>query len=177
MPQVTPATRTLLNAAVYDGGIDGAFVGARGGFRQQLDMLVLGVSAEINGAGISGSGDDGLDGAHFDVNWFGSLDVQAGLAFDRLLVYAIGGVAFAGIQHDYDSGSPGGNDNSYGEKTHTGFTIGGGLAFAVTDSIAIRLEGRHYEFDRKEFGQVLDIIPHTVEADFQTVTLGVEFTF
>ena len=32
-----------------------------------------------------------------DIKWFGSVNAKAGYAMDRLLVYGIGGIAFAGI--------------------------------------------------------------------------------
>ena len=85
----------IANDAVYAGDVDGWIYGARAGYRHQINIIVVGISTDLNGSDVGGRGDDGFDGAFFDVNWFGSIDAQVGFSLERLLIYGIGGVAFA----------------------------------------------------------------------------------
>ncbi len=108
-----------------------------------------------------GNGDD-------DDNWFGTLRGRGGIAFDRFLVYATGGVVFGGNQAFNDFGSTavvrevatgaiattlGGGPAIYqagfrhddDEDVH--WTVGGGFEFALTDNVTLKLEYLHVFFD------------------------------
>jgi outer membrane immunogenic protein len=101
-------------------------------------------------------------------NWFGTLRGRLGFAFDRALIYGTGGLAFGGksgsfgvnqrdTTEDCSTGtttcstptgtfttnanrglSSGGNNNN-----SVGWTLGGGLEYAITNSISLKAEYLH----------------------------------
>ncbi len=76
-----------------------------------------------------------------DVGVQGSVRGRAGVAFDRLLLYATGGVAFADVTSSFDFG----NDAAF-QHTRVGYTVGGGVAYAILDNVALRVEYRYSDF-------------------------------
>ncbi|MBN9274767.1 MAG: porin family protein, partial [Mesorhizobium sp.] len=77
----------------------GGFVGGYVGGLWQFNQAVLGAEAELNYASIGGSSSLGAGNSFgSDVRWFGSIDAKAGFAMDRVLIYGVGGRAFAGIE-------------------------------------------------------------------------------
>ena len=83
----------------------------------------------------------------------GSIRGRLGLAWDRVLIYATGGVAFGGFSTDITVagtdffGTPvfGSGNRS---TTRVGWTVGGGLQYAVTDNWSVRAEYRFTDFGR-----------------------------
>lgn len=83
----------------------GSFVGgAHAGYDWHIDSLVFGLRADVSGAHAVNAGilpfGIGVRNA-VDVN--GSLRGRVGYAFDRLLVYASGGLNVAHVEHEYRS--------------------------------------------------------------------------
>ena len=88
-----------------------------------------------------------------------SIRGRAGIAWDRALIYATGGVAFASFNTSYNfignlNGSPlingGGTFNASNDfsNTRTGWTVGGGVDYAVTDNWSVFAEYRYTAFAR-----------------------------
>ena len=83
----------------------------------------------------------------------GSIRGRLGVAWDRVLIYATGGVAFGGINTDITVfgtdffGTPvfGSGNRS---TTRVGWTVGGGLQYAVTNNWSVRAEYRFTDFGR-----------------------------
>lgn len=164
------------NDTSYAGDVNGTLYGGRLGLRYQSGAWVLG--AAVSGAldNIDGSGTDGVDSASFDVEWTTSADLQLGVAHDRLMLYGLVGLAAASVQHVYDSGT-GSNNVSYDSRTHTGYSLGGGVEYAFSDMISGWAEARRYNLNAEDFDQVLNVISHDVDVDFSTVTVGVGLNF
>ena len=72
----------------------------------------------------------------------GSIRGRVGYAFDRVLLYATGGVAFAGINGSIST--PFGYDSA--STTRVGWTVGGGLEYAITNNWSVRAEYRYAQF-------------------------------
>ena len=128
-------------------------------------------------------------------NWFGTVRARAGVAFDRLLVYATGGVAFLGNGFD-DRGSVavvrelrtgaiattlGGGPAIYSAGFHhdNGGDVygvaGGGFEFAITDNVTVKLEYLHVFLDNGGDRFTVDPIATAYFGDRVYVTgLGVE---
>jgi len=142
--------------------VNGAFGGAHVGYDQQFNTFVVGVVADV--ADISGSktasipaGPGTLVGSLSQSNtWQSSLRLRAGVAFDRLLIYATGGLAIA---DDHESNSISWNSGAIhnvltqGSQTDTlyGWTIGGGAEYAITDHWLASAELRYADFDNGNF--------------------------
>lgn len=83
-----------------------------------------------------------------ELPWQGSVRARAGYAFGNALLYATGGVAFADIKTFYDTippASPTAGSQSF-EQTRAGFTVGGGLEYALDANWSARVEYRYSDF-------------------------------
>ncbi|PNG24521.1 outer membrane protein [Methylocella silvestris] len=135
----------------FSGNGNGVIGGAHVGYNLQLNQFVVGLEGSVDGSSIgkSSSGTVFLnDGSAAGVNFHSNANVQGsirgrvGYAWDRVLVYATGGVAFAGVNASlstpvsYDSAS----------TTKVGWTVGGGVEYAVTNNWSIRAEYRYSNF-------------------------------
>ncbi|WP_208433536.1 outer membrane protein [Bartonella taylorii] len=92
--------------------------------------------------------------------WAGATRVRIGFAADRIMPYVAGGVAYAQMQYTMSILSKSWEDQSIIfasgnvlDKTETmiGYTIGGGVDFAMTDNIIMRAEYRYSDFGKKKF--------------------------
>ncbi len=69
---------------------------------------------------------------------------RLGVAFDRALFYATGGAAFGNLQNTYVNGLTGGLDSI--SRTRVGYTVGGGVEYAFTNNMSVRVEYRYTDF-------------------------------
>src|ERR1700731_3575781 len=87
--------------------------------------------------------------AHTRADVQGSIRGRLGIAWDRALFYATGGVAFGGFNTDFSIFGPafvspagvpfgafGGTSNF--SKTRVGWTVGGGIQYAITNNWSVR---------------------------------------
>ena len=96
------------------GFIGGGQVGAN----VQFNALVLGIEGDFDWTGLKGSGHDLVgDTINTNTQWTSTVTGRVGAAFDRLLVYGKGGVAFA---HDNDSLNTIGGAAASASLTRTG---------------------------------------------------------
>jgi outer membrane immunogenic protein len=175
-----PQTGVLYKEDSSDGGFVG---GGQLGYNYQFGQFVGGVEVDVQYADLSSSDrheygpptdyarrQDGLD-------WFGTVRARLGFAFDRALIYATGGFAFGG----------GGDDNNYyadyyyhddGQDTATGWTVGGGVEYAVTDSLTAKVEGLYVNLgkDDKESG-TLNPYEKQKDNEFAVVRGGINYKF
>ncbi|HEY8006762.1 MAG TPA: outer membrane beta-barrel protein [Methylocella sp.] len=181
----------------------GVFGGLHVGFNYQLmGPLVVGVQGEYNFAGVTGNASSfPFNYLTTSVREFGSADARIGVAFDRLLVYAIGGFAYGDIRNEINYqgaqsvvgllGFPvtrGFAANRYG------FDVGGGLEYNFWGNWTARAEYRYYDFGRLGFADagfngvlfgaggvpalVTIAIPnHTSRETMQTGRLGLTYKF
>jgi outer membrane immunogenic protein len=136
---------------------DGGFVGgAQVGYNYQIGSFVVGLEGDIQYAdfGAEGAFDfdgDGDDDRFESSDWFGTVRARAGVAFDRALIYATGGFAFA--------------DDA------NGWTVGGGVEYAFTNNLSAKIEGLYVNFEED------DIAGFEMENDFGVVRAGLNFRF
>lgn len=131
----------------------GVIGGAHVGYNVQVNQWVIGVEGNVDGTSLSQTKIVG-DGSIFYTGQVktttplqGSIRGRLGVAWDRWLVYATGGVAFAGVTNFYDTRIPfpvGATDSI--SKTRTGWTVGGGVAYAVTNNWSVGVEYRYSDF-------------------------------
>ncbi len=138
----------------------GVIGGIHVGYNKQINQWVLGLEGSVDGTsvhntlfsqiGIFSADPDAFNSPIFaTLHTFsavqGSIRLRAGIAFDRVLLYATGGAAFAGVTTDYTSTVPFFLTES-DSKTRSGWTVGGGLEYAVTNNWSIRAEYRYSDF-------------------------------
>jgi outer membrane immunogenic protein len=131
----------------------GVIGGAHIGYDLQINQWVAGLEGTVDGTSIHSSlhiplafvSPVGFATADTRSDIQGSIRLRAGIAFDRVLLYATGGAAFAGITTVYTTGVPFFITES-DSKTRSGWTVGGGLAYALTNNWSIRAEYRYSDF-------------------------------
>ncbi len=168
----------------------GVFGGVHVGFNYQFaSPIVAGVQLEYNFAGITGTASaPPLNYLETSIRQFGSADGRLGVAFDRLLIYAIGGFAYADIrsQIQLDGLAPGIID--FFSVNRYGFDVGGGLEYNFYGNWTARAEYRYYDwgtrgFNTAGFGSPVNgIIPfaipnHTAKETMQTGRVGLTYKF
>jgi outer membrane immunogenic protein len=152
---------------------DGVVGGLYGGANFEFGGIVFGLDADYTWSGMSGDANTGdilVDGvpldtfgsASMDVEWLAHVRGRLGYGFDRFMVFVAGGLAVAGIGSDASFSGPLGVDisSSGGDDSVTGWTIGGGIEWAATDSLIVRAEYLYDQFDDVNLGsyQVTDSV-------------------
>ena len=74
----------------------------------------------------------------------GSIRGRLGFAVDRALFYATGGAAFGDLRNTYVNGLTGATDQF--SHTRVGYTVGGGVEYAFTNNLSIRVEYRYTDY-------------------------------
>jgi len=128
----------------------GVIGGGHVGYLWQFNQFVLGVEGSIDGANLEEAFVVGVcplfcGNATTESNIQGSFRGRAGVAFDRALIYGTGGLAFAKITNTYDTTQFGGGFASI-EDWHTGWTVGGGIEYALANNWSVRAEYRYSDF-------------------------------
>ena len=149
-----------VGGVTFDLDDEGGFVGgAQAGYNYQIGSFVVGLEGDIQYADFGGDdrfdfdGDGILDDDFNTSDWFGTVRARAGVAFDRALIYATGGFAFA--------------DNA------TGWTVGGGLEYAFTNNLSAKIEGLYVNLDQDDNG----FFAIDNDAEFGVVRAGLNFRF
>ena len=75
----------------------------------------------------------------------GSIRGRLGIAVDRALFYATGGAAFAEFHEGYQIG---GLPFQAPSHTRVGYTVGGGVEYAITTQFSLRAEYRYSDYGR-----------------------------
>jgi outer membrane immunogenic protein len=141
----------------------GVIGGAHIGYNLQINQWVLGLEGTVEGTSLSGGtstlartparGPFGTLAARTREDVQGSIRARAGFAWDRVLIYATGGAAFTGISDDYSAALPAAVPapiflSLSKSQTRAGWTVGGGLEYAITNNWQVRAEYRYSDFGR-----------------------------
>jgi outer membrane immunogenic protein len=127
------------NASFSPNGVVG---GAHAGYNLQIGQYVAGVEGDVDGTSYSGSRVAGFSSVSTKIPVQGSIRLRLGVAFDRALLYVTGGAAFAGFENTYQTFA--GFDSI--SKTRTGWTVGGGIEYALNTNWTIRAEYRYSDY-------------------------------
>jgi len=161
--------------------------GGQIGWNQQSDAFVWGLEADIedinakSSSNFSGATDPvgfvNAGGERSSVDWLGTVRLRAGWAFDRALLYATGGLAFGGTKSSSGSQGTDGSttDTFYGSKsdTRTGWTLGGGLEYALSDNWSGRIEGLYYDLGSDRYA----VAPQDSDSAAEGLTIGARTKF
>ncbi len=135
---------------------NGYVAGAYTGFNFQSGSLVFGVEGDFASVGL----DESSGGTSVETDMIGSVRGRVGYAFDRVLAYGTGGVAFANVTADDGAVS---DDN-----WHSGYTLGAGVEAAMTDHILARVEYLYSDFGEESYDLTtdtdVDLTSHTIRA-------------
>ena len=158
--------------------VDGFAGGLYAGYNWLLDNNVLiGVEGDINWV----NADDKKSGdaweVSFEENWEASLRLRLGMVIDDTwMPYITGGIAWADVDARYRE--IGDNTWQSASETMTGWTIGAGVEYKITENFHAKLEYRYADYGDFSNSWDNDIVPDT-KTDFKSskVYLGVSYRF
>ncbi len=159
---LVPAGAGVRNGNTTTSGFAG---GGQIGYNWQVGSFVVGAEADIQGlAGNNGRrGFGGVPAAPFFItatgpglppgtilvprgvlgtlDWYGTFRGRLGYAIDRTLVYVTGGLAYG--EGSLDKGICGNGLLNCTSNIRTGYTVGGGVEYAFTNTWTARVEGMY----------------------------------
>ena len=109
---------------------------------------VVGVEGDVDGSSFRGAAENPITTTIVQtrIPIQGSIRGRVGIAVDRILFFATGGAAFADVRRNYFA--PTGVVYSYA-PTRVGYTVGGGVEYAFTNTLSLRAEYRYSDFGRQ----------------------------
>lgn len=117
----------------------GGLIGGTLGYNWQTSPWVFGIETDLDWSNIRNSG---TCGAGFSCearnNWLGTFRGRVGYAWDRVMPYVTGGLAYGGV-HQSVAGV--GSSNS----TKAGWALGGGIEFAIAGPWTAKVEYLHVD--------------------------------
>ena len=156
-------TNTGLNDADAEGFLGGVHVGYNYQFGAG-NGIVVGAYADIDFTTADVENDIAGDDVG-DINFIARGMLKLGYGFDRALVYGQGGVAY--LDADVNVNLPSFTD---GDVSETGYAVGGGIDYAVTDNLVFGADYLYHDFDEvangnDQFGNDdVDVDAHTFRA-------------
>lgn len=163
----------------------GVALGATAGYNYQFGAGVLGVEADWSWTNFKNDKDTDFNPTRHkhEWNWFATFRARAGLAVDRALIYATGGLALVDVEYeafefdDYDSCG----DDPYGacvDKTQLGFTVGAGAEYAVSHNVSAKLEYLYIGLPSKNTtADADDDVTFSYKSNAHIVRVGVNWLF
>jgi len=111
------------------------------------------------------------------IKWEASIRARMGYAFDRLLLYVTGGVAFADIERKYYTFGPDTLDSF--SDVRTGWTVGAGAEYAFTQNWSVFGEYRYSDYGHSTYIPPSFLSPFSERHHDTThgVRVGVNFRF
>jgi outer membrane immunogenic protein len=121
---------------------NGVIGGVHIGYNYQVSQFVFGLEGDVNGADIRDS--NSFNALNYSVreNIDASIRGRVGYAFDRVLIYATGGGAYGSFHTGFNDGVTFDSFNS----GRVGWTVGGGLEYAIDNNWSVRAEYRYTDY-------------------------------
>ncbi len=184
-----------VSASGTGAGSRGGFTGgAQAGFNYQMGMFVAGVETDIafvpkafslNGSGILTTGNPYLINHSINSGVFGTVRGRLGVAFDRALIYATGGLAYRTGNYSwnyFDTLFAATGGASAGLKL--GWTIGGGVEYAFAPNWTVKAEYLHSDFGTVDTTGIVvsttggvNVVSTSARHRSDLVRLGVNYKF
>ena len=166
----------------------GGFGGLYAGYNKQFESgLVLGIEGDYSFASVKDTTlyralgvDDPAFGGELKLESVATVRLRAGYAMDRWLPFVTGGLAVASYKHT-TTDIPGG-PYADAKDTITGYTLGAGAEYAVTDNWVVRGEYRFADFGRHTSQRHLivngaPLNPDEIELTTHDVRIGIAYKF
>lgn len=116
-------------------------LGGQIGSNLQLRNMVFGWEGDMSMNGMGKGTKHGGVGA--DMRYLGTLKARAGVAFDRLLVYGTGGLAYGSLKATDGLVSK--------TKSKLGYVVGAGAEYGITDHLSAKLEYNYVSLGKQNF--------------------------
>jgi outer membrane immunogenic protein len=172
---------------------DGWFGGGQIGYNRQIGAIVIGGEADISGGGIegksrfvSGAPLAGVFAKDIDskLDYFGTVRARIGYSMGRFLPYVTGGLAWGHTESDLTVtnvpfvnlfGGPSGKGSV--EEDHVGWTIGGGVEWAVSQAWSVKAEYLYVDLGSADYRFTGTVAPAAGGGVFNTDGFRSDLTF
>ena len=187
---ITARTSNIVGTGSDTAGAGGFLVGGTVGYNYQFHPnWVVGVEGDIGYADIQarssttsnfttpgtyGSSKTGIDG------YYGTIRGRVGYAVGQWLFYGTGGWAFAQGKTTDTVGIIGGAATTRSASLDlTGYTVGGGIEYAVNNALSVKAEYLYTDFDKKRYvsGFGPGATTTSVGQDTHLLKVGVNYRF
>lgn len=168
----------------------GATAGAHLGFNYQINSIVAGLEASVNGGSITQKRTGPVvpifpnDVFETQIDSVATLTARLGYALNKWLLYARGGYATARIALSAVSGNPGAGVIANASATQNGWTAGAGLEYMCAPTIIFGLQYDYTKLNNKQYsttttGTLVGLPFHInlqhVNVDTVTARLSIKF--
>jgi outer membrane immunogenic protein len=140
---------------------DGVFGGVQAGYNWQSGPLVFGLEGDIQAS----AADDTFAPWKFSNPWFGTVRGRLGYAFNNVLVYGTGGLAFGALRAETFGLSE--------SHTNAGWTVGVGAEFGIYQNWTAKVEYLYVDLSSSNFS--ITSAPNSYQ--FGLVRAGVNYHF
>ena len=195
--QVTTTTTTILqpSGTVTKLSPFSVVSGAQVGFNYQIQQVVLGAEGTFTWSNISGTQTTPSllptisENSTSRPRWYATATGKIGFAANDFLFYAKGGVAWMNVNYIQDVSVGGGQSSQTITDTRSGFTVGGGIEFGMTESLSARVEYDFLDFGTKNYnfsnlnvlpvGGVITplVLPVSIRSSTSLITAGINYRF
>jgi outer membrane immunogenic protein len=160
--------------------------GGQVGYNLQYNNVVLGLETDLQASGAAKSASTtgsfpqvggtftsvGTITANNQINYFGTVRARIGLAYDRTLFYATGGLIYADVDSSFQRLFPAVAFSGTDDEVRTGFVVGGGLEYAFANHWSGKVEGLYYDLGRNTLLSNALPIPNGFQTGFQFRNTG-----
>jgi outer membrane immunogenic protein len=158
---------------------DGYLVGGGVGCNHQVDRWVFGIEADASVVDaertFSGTQGPNIVTTTFsqDLKYLATVRGRLGLAFDNVLFYGTGGLAFGEVEASASAGDAAGTSFLSGthSATQLGFTVGGGIEWAFAQNWSLKGEYLYYDLG-SEVVTINAVVGPAETANFDYETKG-----
>jgi outer membrane immunogenic protein len=157
---------------------NGFIGGGQIGYNLQYNWFVIGLEGDFDWTGLKGSSADSIgDQIGTKTEWTATATGRVGAAFDRLLVYGKGGIAFAQNRNTFTDAF--GVSAASTNNTRTGWTAGAGLEYALTQNWTAKLEYDYLGFGKEtlNFATPNIIYASNASLNVQEIKAGINYKF
>ena len=172
-------TQPRVKFAEHD--VEGWFAGGQVGCDIQSGAFVFGIEGQAAWADIDG-GDSNIFttafSSHSRIEFIGTVTGRIGYAWDRVLLYVKGGGAWVRDKHWQIDVLNNGITLASGHANRQGWTVGGGLEWAIAGDWSGKIEYNYVDFGRRSVSLTgLDDFETDIDQRVHSVKVGLNYRF
>jgi outer membrane immunogenic protein len=190
--QVTTATTTLLQPSGTQTKLSpfSVVAGAQAGFNYQIQQIVIGAEGTYTWSNISGTQEIPALAPFSETSistprWYATATGKIGFAANDFLFYAKGGAAWMGVNYTQTVSTGITNLSSQTiTDTRSGFTVGGGMEFGMTENLSLKVEYDYLNFGTKTYtfanlntAPAPLVLPVAIRSSTSLLTAGINYRF
>jgi len=191
--QITTTTTTALEPAGTQTKLSpfSVIAGAQAGFNYQIQQIVIGAEGTFTWSNISGRETAASpiptvsETSISTPRWYATATGKIGFAANDFLFYAKGGAAWMNVNYTQTvSTAIVGISSQTIIDTRSGFTVGGGIEYGITENLSGRVEYDYLNFGTKTYtfanlntAPLPLVLPVSIRSSTSLITAGINYRF